>query len=226
MPSVEPMGESLNSSLSARIVHGFRPDWTRTVAARRVAAGALVLLAAVAALRPDPADGRSDVVIAARDLAPGAALTAADVRIESRSTTTLPDGSQVDPGALVGSTLAGPVRRGEVLTDLRVLSPRLADAAAGPDARVVPLHLTDSALLDLVRPGDVVDVLAVSSSAAAGDGADGRPRVVATDAVVVLVSPRVKDMGRDGVVLVALPVWKANEVAGASLSQAITLTFH
>lgn len=220
------MGESLNPSLPARIVHGFRPDWTRTVAARRVAAGALVLLAAVAALRPDPADGQSDVVVAARDLAPGARLTAADLRIESRSATTIPEGSQSDPDELVGSTLAGPARRGEVLTDVRVLGPRLAEAAAGPDARVVPLHLTDSALLDLVRPGDVVDVLAVSSSAAAGDDGDNRPRVVATAAVVVLVSPKTKDAGRDGVVLVALPVWKANEVAGASLSQAITLTFH
>jgi Flp pilus assembly protein CpaB len=220
------MGESLNPSLLSRIVHGSRPDWTRTVAARRVAAGALVLLAAVAALRPDPDDGRSDVVVAARDLAPGIELTAADLRIESRSTTTIPDGSQVDRDELVGSTLAGPARRGEVLTDVRVLGSRLTDAAAGPDARVVPLHLTDAALLELVRPGDVVDVLAVSSSAAAGDGADSRPRVVATDAVVVLVSPRSKDVGRDGVVLVALPVWKANDVAGASLSQAITLTFH
>lgn len=220
------MGESLNPALLTRIVHNLRPDWTRTVAARRVAAGALVLLAAAAALRPDPADGRSDVVVAARDLAPGVGLAAADLRIESRSTTTIPDGSQVDPDELIGSTLAGPARRGEVLTDVRVLSPRLADATAGPDARVVPLHLTDAALLDLVRPGDVVDVLAVSSSAAAGDDTDGRPRVVATDAVVVLVSPKTKEAGRDGLVLVALPVWKANEVAGASLSQAITVTFH
>ncbi len=220
------MGESLNPSPLARIVHGFRPDWTRTVAARRAAAGALVLLAAVAALRPDPADGRSDVVVAARDLPPGAALTADDLRVESHSTTTIPDGSQPDPAELLGSTLAGPARRGEILTDVRVLSPRLADAAAGPDARVVPLHLTDSALLDLVRAGDVVDVLAVSSSATAGGDTDGRPRVVATDAVVVLVSPTGKDAGRDGVVMVALPAWKANEVAGASLSQAITLAFH
>lgn len=219
------MGESLNSSLPARVFHGLRPDWTRTVAARRVAAGALVLLSATAAFRPDPAVGRTDVVVAARDLKPGVGLVAADLYVEPRSATTVPDGYQSDPDQLVGSTLAGPARRGEVLTDVRVLGPRLADAAAGPDARVVPLHLTDAALLDLVRPGDVVDVLAVSSSAA-GDATENRPRVVATDAVVVLVSAKTKDAGRDGVVLVALPGWKANEVAGASLSQAITLTFH
>jgi Flp pilus assembly protein CpaB len=218
------MGESLNSSLTSRIVHGLRPDWTRTVAARRVAAGALVLLAAVAALRPDPSDGRVDVIVAARDLAPGIELVAADLRIESHSVTTIPDGAQSKSSDLVGATLTGPARRGEVLTDVRVLSSRLADAAVGPDARIVPVHPTDAALLDLVRPGDVVDVLAVSDTAAGS--VEERSRVVATNAVVVLVSATSKDRGRDGVVLIALPVLKANEVAGASLSQAITLTFH
>jgi len=35
-------------------------------------------------------------------------------------------------------------------------------SAAGPDARIVPVHPADSALIDLVRPGDVVDVVAAS----------------------------------------------------------------
>ena len=48
----------------------WRPDWTRTVAARRVAAGALVVLAAVAALRTDPHGDQADIVVAARDLSP------------------------------------------------------------------------------------------------------------------------------------------------------------
>ena len=54
---------------------------------------------------------------------------------------------------VVGSTLAGPARRGEVLTDVRLLGPRLAESAAGPNARIVPLHLADSALLDLDPAG-------------------------------------------------------------------------
>lgn len=220
------MGESLNPSLPSRIVGALRPDWSRTVAARRAAAAALVLLAAVAALRPDPSDGRTDVVVAARDLAPGVELTAADLKLESRSATTVPDGSHTASAALVGATLAGPARRGEVLTDVRVLGPRLTEAAAGPDARVVPIHLTDAALLDLVRAGDVVDVLAVPSSGVAVGDADARPRIVASSAVVVLVSPKTKESARDGVVLVALPGQQAKEVAGASLSEAITLTFH
>jgi Flp pilus assembly protein CpaB len=221
------MGESLNPSPASRLAQALRPDWTRTAAARRVTAGALVVLAGVAALRPDPADGRADVVVFAHDLAPGVELTTADLRIESRSKTTIPDGSQADPATLVGSTLAGPARRGEVITDVRLLSPRLAEATAGPDARVVPLRLADAALLDLIRPGDVVDVLA-ADSATPGGAVDEQPRVVATDAVVVLVSEEVTSPGRgdDRVVLVALPAHTANEVAGASLTQAVTLTLH
>ena len=218
------MGESLNPAMTSRIAQALRPDWTRTVAFRRATASGLVLLAAVAALRPDPSDGRTAVVVAARDLAPGVELRAADLRVESRAVTTVPDGSQTAADELVGATLTGPARRGEVITDVRILSARLADAAIGPDSRIVPVHPTDAALLELVRPGDVVDVVALSDSV--GGTPEERPRVVASSAVVVLVSARSKDVARDGVVLVALPVLAATEVAGASLSQAITLTFH
>ena len=186
-----------------------------------MAAGALVVLAAVAALRSDPHGDQADIVVAARDLSPGIELTAEDLRLEKRLAATIPDGSQSVVGKVVGSTLAGPARRGEVLTDVRLLGPRLAQSAAGPDARIVPLHLADTALLDLVRPGDVVDVLA-----AADDETD--PRVVATDAVVVLVSEKQKGPGAEGerVLLVAMPAHAANDVAGATLMQMVTLTFH
>jgi Flp pilus assembly protein CpaB len=215
------MGESLNPSVLSRLIHDWRPDWTRTMAARRVVAAGLVVLAAVATLRSDPHGEQADIVVAARDLSPGIELTTADVKLEKRLAATVPDGAAATVDKVVGSTLAGPARRGEVLTDVRLLGPRLAQLAAGSDARIVPLHLSDTALLDLVRPGDVVDVLA-----AADDDLD--PRVVATDAVVVLVSEKQKGAGAAGdrVVLVALPAHAANDVAGATLMQAVTLTFH
>ena len=185
------------------------------------------MLAGVATLRSNPDDDRVEVVVAARDLTPGVALTADDVRIEKRLTTTVPDGSQANLGAMVGATLASPTRRGEVLTDVRVLGSRLAESTAGPGARIVPLHLADSALIDLVRVGDVVDVLA----APATDGPTGAAavtKVVATDAVVVLVSAKQKVQAADSdrVVLVALPARVANTVAGSTLGQAVTLTLH
>jgi Flp pilus assembly protein CpaB len=219
------MGESLNPSALSRFMDALRPDWSRTVAARRIAAGALVVLAAVAALRPNPAHSHTDIVVAARDLAPGIELSAADVQLESRTATMVPDGSQSDVAAVVGATLAGPARRGEALTDVRLLGPRLAESAAGPNARIVPLHLDDTALLDLIRPGDVVDVLAAPTS---DSGVDSRPQVMATGAIVVLVSgkPTGAGTGSDRVVLVALPAHAANEAAGAALVQTVTLTFH
>lgn len=194
--------------------------------ARRVAAGGLVVLAGLAALRSNPAGDYADVVVADHDLRPGAALTPNDVRLEKRLATTIPDGSLVDVRTVTGSTLAGPTRRGEVLTDVRLLGSRLAEVAAGPGARIVPLRLADSALIDLVRVGDVVDVLA--APAASTETAQAIPKVVATDAVVVLVSAKPKIQGADGdrVVLVALPARVANTVAGSALGQAVTLTLH
>lgn len=216
------MGDSLNPTWPRRLARILRPDVTRTVAARRFAAGSLVLLAAVAALRPDPAGTVTEVVVAAADLRPGVTLSATDISMERRSRATLPDGAQTDATELVGQTLAGPARRGEVLTDARVLGSRLAGLSAGPDARVVPLRLTDEAVLDVVRPGDVVDVLGAPEADAAA-----RPRVLATDAIVVSVSATAATAGRsDRVLLIALPAGAAHTVAGAGLTQSITVTLH
>jgi len=210
-----------------RISASLRPDWTRTVLARRVAAAALVVLAGVAALRSDPAGDLAEVVVAAHDLTPGSALTTDDVRIEKRLATTVPDGSQPNLDAVVGSTLASPTRRGEVLTDVRLLGSRLAELTAGPGARIVPLHLADNALIDLVRVGDVVDILAAPATDARADS-QTVTKVVATDAVVVLVSAKgkVRDADSERVILVALPARVANTVAGSALGQAVTLTLH
>lgn len=217
------MGESLNPTLPTRLAQALRPDWTRTVLARRVTAGALVVLAAVAAFRSDPHGDRVDVVVAARDIGPGTTLTAGDVSVEKRSVETVPDGAAGDTTTVLGSTLAGPARRGEVLTDVRLLGRRLTEAAAGSDARVVPIHPADAALIDLVHPGDVVDVVAAAST---DPGADplSAPRIVAAGGVVVLVSEQRTNTAADRVVLVALPAAAAVAVAGAALVQPVTLT--
>lgn len=216
------MGGSLNPTLTTRLSAALRPDWTRTIAARRVTAGLLVVLAGVAAFRSDPDGERREVVVASRDISPGAELTADDVHVDLVPTEPLPDGAFDDLQAVIGDVPAGPIRRGEVITDVRVLDSRLAEATAGPNARIVPLHLTDQALLDLVRAGDVVDVLAAPT----GDNA--RPQVVASGAVVVMVSPKPKSptSGDDRIILVALPADTANAVAAATLADAVTVTFH
>ncbi|QCH22715.1 flagellar basal body P-ring biosynthesis protein FlgA [Mycobacteroides salmoniphilum] len=195
--------------------------------ARRLAAAILVLFAAVLAFRPDPASDRTDVVVAVHDLLPGTILTGDDVRLEKRSTTILPEGASTNTGTVVGATLAGPVRRGEMLTDLRVLSPRLAESAAGGDARIVPVPLDDAATLDMIRTGDIVDILTVADHGpGAPDATPPEAAVLATGAVVVLVSPKpaTKGVGTQRVVMVALPPQQANRVAAIALVQAVTLT--
>ncbi len=224
------MDGSLNPSVRSRLSRALRPDFTRTVRARRIAAGLLVVLAAAAALRPDPDDACRFVAVAARDLSPGVAITDQDIRIEKRSAATLPDGIE-DTDQIIGATMAGPARRGEVITDARVLGPRLAGLNAGRDARVVPLRLADNAVADMIRTGDVVDVL--GATAGATSGPDAHPRLVAANAVVVLVSPAANGSpavrvsgGGDRVVLVALPAAAATALAGATLVQSVTLTIH
>lgn len=149
--------------------------------------------------------------------------------MENRSAATLPDGTDVSD-RVIGATLAGPARRGEVLTDARVLGSRLAGLTAGRDARVVPLHLADNAVLDVIRTGDVVDVLGAAMGTTSGP--DAHPRLIAANAVVVMVSPdphgspMSRGPGDDRVVLVALPAAAATTVAGATLVQSVTLTLH
>jgi hypothetical protein len=73
----------------------------------------------------------------------------------------------------------------------------------------------------------VVDIVAAPPGGPAPD-APATPRIVATDAVVVLVSPEAGGLGggTDRVVLVALPVAAATAVAAATLGEAVTLTLH
>lgn len=221
------MGDSLNPTLLNRISRAVRPDFARTILARRIAAGLLVVLAALSALRADPDGSETDVVVAAGDLRPGRALEADQLRLEKRSAAGLPDGALTDINAVLGATLAGPVRRGEVLTDVRVLGSRLAGLAAGPDARMVPITLSDAAVAEVIRAGDVVDVLG-SASAAGETGAEARPRLLAANAVVVSVTAPSASPGHGGnrVVLVALPAPAATALAGASLTREVTLTIH
>jgi Flp pilus assembly protein CpaB len=202
----------------SRISRAIKPDFARTALARRIAAGVLVLLAGVAAWRPDPHSTSREVVVATRDLAPGITVTPDDVALSSRPAGTLPDGAVTTLDAAVGATLAGPSRRGEILTDARVLGSRLTGLSVGPNARTVPVHLADAAVLDLIRPGDVVDILGAPPA-----DSTARPRLLAVGAVVVLVSAAAGD-GR--VVLVALPAAAAHTLAAATLVQEVTLTIH
>ncbi|KQU46718.1 hypothetical protein ASG84_09500 [Rhodococcus sp. Leaf278] len=213
----------LDSTLLDRIT--LRPAWVGSPKFRRVAAGALVALAAVLFVDDAAGDDRVEVITAGRDLTPGTVLTPADVVVSDWDSASVPEGALIDTAAVDGQTLTGPVRTGELLTDVRLLGSRTATTALGTEARVVPVHLADAGVSDLLREGDQVDVLTVEVQ----DDPNAVPaaRVLASGAVVVLVSA---DAGgsrqRDRVVLLALPTDDATTVAAASLVSALTVTLH
>jgi Flp pilus assembly protein CpaB len=155
---------SLGAGDTWRDAFADRPAWADGVLLRRVLAGLCALAAVTLFLRGDPAHARSSVVVAARDLPPGHLLAATDLRLASYPPDATPDGAAADPAPLLGAVLTAALRAGEVLTDVRVVGPRLAAAATGrPDARIVPIRLADTAITEILRAGDRVDVVAAGA---------------------------------------------------------------
>jgi pilus assembly protein CpaB len=204
------------------------PGWRRTVALRRAVAGALVLLAAVLALTPTVAPAGTPVLVAVRDLGPGAPLAREDLAVRLLPAGTVPAGALADPVAVAGRRLVGGVRAGETLTAVRLLGPAAAVAAAGvPDAAGVPLRLADPAVAALLAPGTRVDVVGTPTPAGAAAPTSGTgevPAVLAGGAVVLAVLPSPDRTSGGPVVLVALPATTAARVAGVSLTQEVTVT--
>lgn len=197
-----------------------RPGWSRTVHARRAVAAGLVMLAAVLAVRGDPSTASTDVVVAVHDLRPGQVVGDSDVRKVALASGSVPAGAIGAPAEVTGRTVAGAVRAGEPITDVRVLGPSLAALATGStDATSVPLRLTDPDVADLLRPGDAVTVLVLGERA-------GDVRALARDAVVLVVQPTSQRRGADGrLVVLGLPAAEAASVAAASLESTLTVTF-
>jgi Flp pilus assembly protein CpaB len=163
------------------------------------ACAAAAMAFALAALRPAVPRG-VPVLTATRDLPSGATLRAADVR-----RTTLP--AAVAPAGLVrsgvaGRVLAGPMRRGEPVTDARLVGRGLL-AGYGPGLVAVPVRMADAESVRLLRPGDRIDVLATAAAAAfdtAPDEVDrpaGRARAVAWSVPVVTI-PRLPSGEQSG----------------------------
>lgn len=193
----------------------------RTLVLRRAAAAVLVGLAAALALIPGQASSADNVVVAARDLTPGTVLGASELTLRALPAHVVPDGAARTTSAVLGRTLAAPVRRGEPLTDVRLTGSELTrTVTANPDTMSVPLRLVDPGIAALLHPGAVVDVVTV--------GERREPVVLARGARVLAVLEASTRTGeRDGrLVLVALDPVAAARVAAASLSQTLTVTVH
>lgn len=195
---------------------------------RRAAVGLLLAAAAVLALRPAPGDPpaapaalSTDVVVAAHDLAAGTTLAAADLRVVSMPSAVVPAGASRRAAGLIGRTAAGAVRRGEPLTDARIVGPGLTAGLRPGESAAVPVRLADPDAAALIRPGDRVDVLGTAVTPD-GSQATAGGTVAVVSAVRVLAVLGARDPA-DGVVLVvATTPAGARGLAGAAAGHRLT----
>jgi pilus assembly protein CpaB len=128
------------------------------LAAAGLAAGSLA--AALQVLAPRPVVGEP-VVVAAHEVPAGAVLAAGDLAVVRRAASQLPPGAVSDRSAAVGRTIGSGLRAGELLTDARLVGPGLLVGRPSGDV-AAPVRIADGAAADLLRTGDLVDVLQAS----------------------------------------------------------------
>ncbi|WP_055480490.1 SAF domain-containing protein [Sphaerimonospora mesophila] len=136
-----------------------RRSITRRLAAhRRLIAAVLAGAAMACALASIGPPGGVEVLAAAHDLG-GGRLSASDVMVVRLPPDAVPDGVFRPGATLTGRVVAGPMRRGEPLTDARILGRGML-STQGPGMVATPVRIADPAAGELLSPGDVVDVLA------------------------------------------------------------------
>lgn len=190
---------------------------------RRVAAAVLAGLAGILALSPYGGSAAEEmVVVAARDLSPGTVIDPSQVMLRGLPAHLVPEGTARSPDAVLGRTLAAPLRRGEPLTDVRLTGSELIRAvSANPNLVSVPLRLADPGVAALLHPGAVLDVVTIGAQ-------HDEPVVLARGArVLAVLESSTRTSERDGkLVLIALDPVAAIRVAATSISQNLTVTVH
>lgn len=198
----------------------------RRVLAAGLAAGAVAL--GLHAVRP-PAPQTIEVLAAARDLPAGVAVAEGDLTTVALATNVVPSGALAASAEVVGRSLTGPVRRGEPITDVRLLGPSLLDGLAGTSSAqpgglvATAVRVADAESVSLVRAGDRVDLLATP----VGLGTEvGETRTVAAEVVVLAVPAAADGSAATGgaLVVVAATEEQAADLAGAAVTSRIAVT--
>ncbi len=147
------------------------------------------VLAGLQVASPPPPETLA-VWTAARDLPGGETVGQEDLKIRRLSPASVPDRAVDDLDEVVGRTLAAPMSRGEVITNLRTVQRGLLQGYPGSTA--VPLRITDAAVVDLLRVGDRISFVVADP--------DGRtpPRQLLEDVPVVAIPRRAAGGWRAG----------------------------
>lgn len=198
----------------------FRRPRSPALLVRRLLAGLLAAVALVLALRPGPAADAAPpqlqpVVVAVRSLEAGRSLGSGDLAVGRYPPGTAPAGVVAQPDLLIGRVLAGAVRAGEPLTDVRLVGPGVTSLL--PDGQVAaPVRLADLAVAGLVRTGDRVDVLAT--------GADAAEAQTLASGVRVLAAGGADDGPGAGLLLVGVDTATAARLAAAAATATLTVS--
>jgi Flp pilus assembly protein CpaB len=193
----------------------------RAVLARRRPLAALCAAIAVAAglhATSAPPPRLTTVLTARHDLAAGAVIRSGDLERTAFAPPSVPSGVLSSASAAVGRTTAGPVRAGEPLTDVRLVTRSLLTGYPGLAA--VPVRIGDPGGVRLVRVGDRVDLLASDPQGDADAAVIGRD-------VPVLAIPRARQessgLTAGALVVLGLPDGSVRIVAQASVSSFLSV---
>lgn len=188
---------------------------------RRLAVALLLCLAAgiaVHQLTPVPAH-TVQAMAAARDLPAGAALGGGDIAAVSIPPALLAAGSFTEASGLEGKQLAAPLRKGQLLSDAQLVGPGLLTGAP-PGSAAVPLRMADPASIQLVSPGQLVNVVLTNGN---GYEQASSSKVLASSVPVLWTSGQGGQSGQwlgtgdaDGLIVVAATPAQASALAGAS----------
>lgn len=175
---------------------------------------------ALVALRPAPPPSVR-VLAAARDLPAGTTLTPSDLRPVGFPPASVPSGT-LRSGA-TGRVLAGPMRKGEPLTDARIVGAALL-RGHGPGTVATPVRVADADAVHLLRPGDHVDVLTAPTPLEAAPQPGGARIVVSAVPVVAVPAPRGNSAREGALVVLATDRAQAAALAGAGAPLSLTIT--
>lgn len=187
---------------------------------RRWLAAGCVGVAVVAGLNAvtAPPPSTTAVLAAARDLPSGTVLEAEDLAEVRLPPDVVPAGLVAHPE---GRMLASPIRRGEPVTDARLVGPSLL--AGYPDLTALPVRLPDPGVLELLRVGDRIDVLATDPE---GSGT----LVVAREAVVMAIPNAGVERSTSGLpgalVVIGTTSAQAGQVADAAVRSYLSIQFN
>lgn len=126
------------------------------------------------------------LTVAARDLPAGTVLTRQDLASVEVPPGGVPDAVVAHP---VGATLAAPLRRGEPVTDVRIVGPALT--TGHPELTAVPVRFPDADMAGLLHTGDRINLYATNP-------ANGDTTPVAADALVLGLPAAASSAGSSG----------------------------